>query len=160
MNRIIFYAGKILEILVVSMLAVMACMVFANVVLRYAGNSSITIAEELSRYLFVWVTFLGAILMFKENGHVSVTVLADKLSPRKRKILSIFTDGVMLYCCYLIFIGSYAQMELNMSNYAPISGIPTGINFLAGVIMSALIGVLLVIRLGGSLIDLKQGELS
>lgn len=160
MNRIIFYTSKALEVLVVSMLAVMACMVFTNVVLRYAGNTSITIAEELSRYLFVWVTFLGAILMFKENGHVSVNVLPEKLSPLKRKILSLFTDGVMLYCCYLIFAGSYAQMVLNMSNYAPISGIPTGVNFLASVIMSALIGVLLLVRLGSTAIQLKQGELS
>lgn len=155
MNRVIFYTSKILEMMVVVMLAVMACMVFANVVLRYGTNTSITIAEELSRYLFVWVTFLGAILMFKENGHVSVTVFPDKLSLRKRKMLFLLTDGIMLYCCYLIFMGSYAQMQLNMSNYAPISGIPTGVNFLASLIMSALIGVLLAIRLTGSLFQLK-----
>lgn len=155
MNRVIFYTSKILEMMVVVMLAVMACMVFANVVLRYGTNTSITIAEELSRYLFVWVTFLGAILMFQENGHVSVTVFPDKLSLRKRKMLFLLTDGIMLYCCYLIFMGSYAQMQLNMSNYAPISGIPTGVNFLASLIMSALIGVLLAIRLTGSLFQLK-----
>ncbi|MGR6981582.1 TRAP transporter small permease [Testudinibacter sp. P27/CKL/0425] len=160
MNRMISYTSKILEIIVVSMLALMACMVFANVVLRYGANTSITIAEELSRYLFVWVTFLGAVLVFKENGHVSVNVLPNKLSPLKRKILFILTDGVMLYCCYLIFIGSYAQMQLNMSNYAPISGIPTGVNFLASVIMSGLIGVLLIVRIVGSAMQLKQGELS
>ncbi|KAE9526345.1 MULTISPECIES: TRAP transporter small permease [Testudinibacter] len=160
MNNVIFYTSKILETIVVLLLSAMAIMVFTNVVLRYSFHTSITVAEELSRYAFVWVTFLGAVLVFKENGHVSVSVLIDKLSPFKRKLLTVLTDGVMLYCCYLIFVGSYAQMQLNMSNYAPISEIPTGVNFLAGVIMSGLIGLLLLIRLVSNAIQLAKGELA
>ncbi len=160
MDKVISYTSKILEIIVVALLAAMAVMVFTNVVLRYATHISITTAEELSRYFFVWVTFLGAVLAFQENGHVSVSVLIDKLSPLKRKLVSLFTDGVMLYCCYLIFLGSYAQMTLNMSNYSPISGIPTGVNFLAGAIMSALIGILILIRFISNILQVSRGELS
>ncbi|TNH03435.1 TRAP transporter small permease [Testudinibacter sp. TR-2022] len=160
MNNVIFYTSKILETVVVLLLSAMAIMVFTNVVLRYSFHTSITVAEELSRYAFVWVTFLGAVLVFKENGHVSVSVLIDKLSPFKRKLLTVLTDGLMLYCCYLIFVGSYAQMQLNMSNYAPISEIPTGVNFLASVIMSGLIGLLLLIRLVSNAIQLAKGELA
>ncbi|MDU8925081.1 TRAP transporter small permease [Pasteurellaceae bacterium LIM206] len=158
MHHFVRYVGKLLEVTSVAMLAVMACLVFLNVVLRYAFNTSFTMTEELSRYLFVWVTFLAAVLAFNENGHVNVSVLVDKLSPLKRKILSIITDGIMLYCCYLIFIGSYDQMTLNMSNYSPISGIPTGVNFLASVIMSVLIGILLLVRLIASFTHIVKGE--
>ena len=62
MDKVISYTSKILEIIVVALLAAMAVMVFTNVVLRYATHISITTAEELSRYFFVWVTFLGAVL--------------------------------------------------------------------------------------------------
>ena len=44
------------------LLAVMVVLVFGNVVLRYGFNSGITVSEELSRWLFVWMTFLGAIV--------------------------------------------------------------------------------------------------
>ena len=40
-------------------LAIMVVLVFGNVVLRYTMNSGITVSEELSRWLFVWLTFMG-----------------------------------------------------------------------------------------------------
>ena len=46
-------------------LALMVVMVFGNVVLRYGFNSGITVSEELSRWLFVWMTFLGAIVALR-----------------------------------------------------------------------------------------------
>ena len=48
-------------IIVVS-LALMVIMVFSNVVLRYVFNSGITATEELSRFLFLWLIFIGAIV--------------------------------------------------------------------------------------------------
>ncbi|MEO5883317.1 MAG: TRAP transporter small permease subunit, partial [Caldimonas sp.] len=44
------------------MLATMVVLVFGNVVLRYGFNSGITASEELSRFLFVWLTFMGAVV--------------------------------------------------------------------------------------------------
>ena len=88
--------GKLLEMLCVLILAVMSCLVFLNVVLRYGFNSSISTTEEVSRYMFVWLTFLGAVLAFSENQHVNVTILTERLSHIKRKILYVFTDILML----------------------------------------------------------------
>ena len=96
MKSLAVYTGKALEVLVVTILSIMSCLVFLNVVLRYGFNSSINITEEVSRYLFVWLTFLGAILAFSENQHVSVTMLTERLSKTKRKILYLFTDVI---CC-------------------------------------------------------------
>lgn len=138
---------KLLESIVVMILASMACLVFLNVVLRYGFNSSINVTEEVSRYLFVWLAFLGAILAFKENQHVSVTMLTSKLFPFKRKLLAIFTDSLMLFCCGLIVNGSWLQFQLNLHNLAPISGLPQGITFFASVIAGLSIGILIAVRL-------------
>ena len=158
MKSIAKYVGKTLEVLVVSILAVVSCWVFLNVVLRYGFNSSLNITEEVSRYLFVWLTFLGAVLAFSENQHVRVTMLTDRLSEKKRKILYACTDIVMLFCCYLIVEGSWIQFQLNINNIAPISGIPTGITYLASVIAGLFIGILLVARFVGTLAVLVKGE--
>lgn len=149
---------KILEGLVVAILASMSCLVFLNVVLRYGFNSSINVTEEVSRYLFVWLAFLGAILAFKENQHVSVTMLTEKLSPFKRTLLSVFTDALMLFCCYLIVEGSWVQFQLNLHNLAPISGLPQGITFLASVILGGVIGVLISLRMVATVRLLLKGE--
>ncbi|PJG84244.1 TRAP transporter small permease [Conservatibacter flavescens] len=158
MNTLARYSTKILETLVVIILAIMSTLVFLNVVLRYGFNSSISVTEEVARYLFVWLSFLGAILAFNENQHVSVNVLVDKLSPLKRRVLRLITDGLMLFCCYLVFDGSMTQFQLNWDNIAPISGIPTGITFLASVIASAAIGLLLVLRMFANLTALAKGD--
>lgn len=158
MKSLAIYTGKLLEILVVTILSIMSCLVFLNVILRYGFNSSINITEEVSRYLFIWLTFLGAILAFSENQHVSVTMLTERLSNKKRKILFLFTDALMFFCCYLIVKGSWVQFQLNINNIAPISGIPTGITYLASVIAGVLFGMLILVRFMSTLILLIKGE--
>ncbi|MFD1806662.1 TRAP transporter small permease [Pasteurella oralis] len=149
---------KLLEALVVIILTTMSCLVFLNVVLRYGFNSSINITEEVSRYLFVWLAFLGAILAFNENRHVNVTMFTSRLSPHKQKILHLFTDSLMLFCCYLLITGSWVQFKLNLNNMAPISGIPTGITYLASFIAGSAIAILLIIRLFANANHLIKGE--
>ena len=53
---------RALELTIVACLAVMAILVFGNVVLRYGFDSGIAVSEELSRLLFVWLVLLGAML--------------------------------------------------------------------------------------------------
>jgi TRAP-type transport system small permease protein len=71
-SRIERLAVRVVEVVLVLLLAGMVVMVFANVVLRYGFNSGLNISEEMSRYFFVWLTFIGAILAFRDHGHVGV----------------------------------------------------------------------------------------
>ncbi|OOF40412.1 MULTISPECIES: TRAP transporter small permease [Rodentibacter] len=158
MKALAQFVGKALEALVVFILSVMSILVFLNVVLRYGFNSSISVTEEVSRYMFIWLTFLAAVLAFSENRHVNVTILTDKLSPNRRNILGILTDSIMLYCCYLIVDGSWIQFQLNWANLAPISGLPQGITYLASVVAGTLIGLLLIARLISRITLLTKGE--
>ncbi|KYL11518.1 TRAP transporter small permease [Mannheimia haemolytica] len=150
--------GKLLEILVVVILSAMSILVFVNVVLRYGFNSSISVTEEVSRYMFVWLAFLGAVLAFSENQHVKVTMLTDKLSPTARNILSVVTDLAMLFCCYLIVDGSWIQFNLNLNNFAPISGLSQGITFLASTVAGVLIGLLIIARIVATVGVIAKGE--
>lgn len=150
--------GKLLELLVVVILSAMSILVFVNVVLRYGFNSSISVTEEVSRYMFVWLAFLGAVLAFSENQHVKVTMLTDKLSPTARNILSVVTDLAMLFCCYLIVDGSWIQFNLNLNNFAPISGLPQGITFLASTVAGVLIGLLIIARIVATVGVMAKGE--
>lgn len=158
MRQLSAYVSKLLEMLVVVILATMSCLIFVNVVLRYGFNSSINVTEEVSRYLFVWLTFLGAILAFNDNQHVNVTILTGRLSPMKRDILRLFTDGLILFCCGLIIKGGWAQFQLNLNNLSPISQIPTGITYLASIIAGVFIGVLVIARLISTARILLKGE--
>ncbi|CAM5280845.1 TRAP-type C4-dicarboxylate transport system permease small subunit [Aquamicrobium terrae] len=77
-------------------LAAMSVIVFANVVLRYLTNYSLVWAEEVARYLMIWMTFLGAGLVLRFGGHVAVDNLHHVLPPRAARLLRVGLAALLL----------------------------------------------------------------
>ncbi|MCG6121624.1 MAG: TRAP transporter small permease [Microvirga sp.] len=71
----------------VLLFAAMAVIVFANVALRYLTNHSIVWAEEVARYLMIWMTFVGAGLALRVGGHVAISNLQEALPGLGQKLL-------------------------------------------------------------------------
>jgi TRAP-type C4-dicarboxylate transport system permease small subunit len=113
---------KLIEVVLVALLAAMVLMVFGNVVLRYGFNSGITFSEELSRWAFVWMTFLGAIVAIKDNGHLGTDMLVGRLGPTGKKVCLGIAETGMLYCTWLIFSGGLAQLKISLDVEAPVTG--------------------------------------
>ena len=61
---------KLVENVLIVMFAIMAILVFGNVVLRYGFNSGIVFSEEVSRFLFMWLTLIGALIVLKDHAHL------------------------------------------------------------------------------------------
>ena len=122
MQRTVDLFFRLLEFLVVVCMVAMVVMVFGNVVLRYGFNSGITFSEELSRWAFVWMTFLGAIVALKDNGHLGTDMLIGRLGTTGKKVCLALAETLMLYCCWLIFSGSLMQTRINFDVEAPVTG--------------------------------------
>jgi TRAP-type C4-dicarboxylate transport system permease small subunit len=131
-----------LEALIGWVLALMVVLVFGNVVLRYGFNSGITISEEVSRYLFIWLTFFGAVIAVHERAHLGVDTL-PKLLPRTGRIACVITSELlMLFATALLFYGSWKQTLVNLSTKSPVSGVPLSLIYVAGLVASLMMGVL------------------
>ena len=117
---------RFLKFFIVTCLALMVVLVFGNVVLRYAFNSGITVSEELSRWLFVWLTFVGAILALRNHAHLGMDSVVSKLPAWGKKACYILSNVLMLYCVVLFFQGSLEQTKINIDNMAPATGLSTG----------------------------------
>jgi TRAP-type C4-dicarboxylate transport system permease small subunit len=104
---------QLISYLIAALLAVMVVLVFGNVFMRYAFNSGFSISEELSRWLFVWLTFLGAVAALRSNAHLGTDMLVGKLGPLGKKICMGLSLLLMLYCLWLLFKGSYDQSVIN-----------------------------------------------
>jgi TRAP-type C4-dicarboxylate transport system permease small subunit len=135
---------RVLDGLCVACLAAMVVMVFGNVVLRYVFNSGITISEELSRWLFVWMTFLGAISAVREHGHLGTDVVVGRLGPAGRRVCVVLTYVAMLGVNVLLFQGSLAQTRINADVEAPVSGLPMGVVYASGVVFAVLSSLLIL----------------
>ena len=70
-----------------AVLALMAIIMFANVMLRYLTDESIVWSEEVARYLMIWLTFLGIGPVFRVGGHIAVDSLQAVLPPRAALVL-------------------------------------------------------------------------
>ena len=134
---------RALERLIAACLAVMVVMVFGNVVLRYGFNSGIIVSEEVSRWLFLWVTFLGAIVALKEHAHLGSDFLISRLPLRGKKACLIAGHVLMLYATWLVFSGSLAQTRINWTVEAPVTGASMAFVSGTGVVFAVLAFVLL-----------------
>lgn len=132
-----------LEVCIALCLACMAVLVFGNVVLRYGFNSGITFSEEISRLLFVWLTFLGTILASREHAHLGVDSLVKRLPHGARQACILVSGVLMILMCGLLFWGSLKQAEINLDNAMPVSGIPYASVYAAG--MAAALGLIVSI---------------
>ena len=107
---------RLLSVLMVVCLAVMVVLVFTNVVMRYAFNTGITVSEELSRWLFVWMTFMGAVVALHEKGHLGTDSLVSRLPAWGKKFCLGLGHLLMLAMCWLVLQGSWQQTKINWSS--------------------------------------------
>jgi TRAP-type C4-dicarboxylate transport system permease small subunit len=138
---------NILKALMVVSLALMCILVFLNVVLRYGFNSNILVTEELARYLFVWLIFLGSISAFSRNHHIRVQAVLLLCPEGARRVIGIFSQLAMLLCCGMVLKGCWELALLNQHNLLPVSGIPVAVLYFAGIPFSVCVGVILLCRL-------------
>lgn len=138
---------RVLDLASAAALAVMVVMVFGNVVLRYAFNAGIAVSEELSRWLFVWLTFLGAVVALKEHGHLGTDVLVGRLGRTGRRVCLAVSQLMMLGCCVLLLQGSWAQVKINLDVEAPVTGWSMAVVYAAGIAFAVPAALMLLAQL-------------
>lgn len=119
----------------VALMAAMAALVFANVVSRYVLNYSIIWVEELTRYMMVWVGFLGAGLVLRLGAHIALEAFQDLLPPSVARALragivavlgATFAAMTWLGVRYAAFAWDQETPVMNWSTGAVYLAIPIG----------------------------------
>ncbi len=134
-------AFQAIDALLAALLLGMVLMVFGNVVLRYAFNSGIVVSEELSRFFFVWLTFIGAIVAMHEGSHLGMDSVVARLSRRGKLVCLGLSQLLILMCCVMLVWGTWRQHEVNATNMAPVTGLSMiwvfGVGYLTGIAIAA-----------------------
>jgi TRAP-type C4-dicarboxylate transport system permease small subunit len=132
LQKIINPFFKLLELLIVVCMVAMVIMVFGNVVLRYGS-------DEMSRYCFIWLTYIGAMVAMREKGHLGVDTLVKHLGVGGKKLCLFLSEALMLGCNVMFFVGTWEMHELQVSNVSPVVGISMiwiyGIGYVVGAVM-------------------------
>ena len=128
---------RAIDWLLIALLSAMVVLVFGNVVLRYAFNSGIVFSEEVSRFVFMWLTLIGALVVMKDNAHLGMSSVVDRLGETGQRICRFASDALTLACCALLAHGTWKQVVIGMDNRAPVTDVPLGLVYLCLFISSA-----------------------
>lgn len=85
---------------------------FTNVVVRYVFDGSLTWASELTTYLFLWSTFFGAAYCFKQDAHISINILLEKVKPQTAKNLMLLSHTITFIFLFAVAYYGYEYLLL------------------------------------------------
>ena len=149
----------VIDVLCIVMLAVMVAAMTWQVFGRYALGRSPAWAEELARYMMVWLTFLGAVAVLRSGSHLTVTALIDALGPRGRAVVLALRDLIMLLLCLGMAWASWQFTALNAAQETPALEIPMAVPNSAMVLGFALLALQIVLaRLTGEPFPALTGD--
>ena len=126
----------------ILLLAAMSVIIFTNVVLRYTTSQSLEWAEEVSRHMMIWLTFLGAGPVLRYGGHIAVENLQDALSPKGAVAMRMVVAALLFaFFGFMIWYG-WLYMERTMFQLTAATQIPFAYIYSA----MSIGGVLLVVH--------------
>lgn len=118
-------------LLLVGATLVMVISILLQVFFRYAMNAPLYWSEEIARYAFVWLVFIGAAIASKRGAHIGVDYLVMHLPEIPKNILAIFVNLLVLFFISCVIYMSVGVIKSNMTQLSPAMRIPMGYVYMA-----------------------------
>ncbi len=122
------YAIEVYKWVLILFTAAMFVVVGMNVFSRYVLNNSLGWADELARFIFIWISFLGAVIAYHEREHVGLDLLINRILSQKiqtclRLLGEIGVTLVLLCLLYYGWIVSMSATNVSPALYIPMKGV-------------------------------------
>ena len=135
-------ANKLVEVISVIILVLVSLVIFYSVLLRYVFKSPLAWSEEVARYMFIWMVFLGFSIAEKSGDHFKIEVFIEMVPAKVRLIIEVILNMLIFYALFVLFkegikyydqgksgLSTILQMPLNYIYVAlPISMVLTFLN--------------------------------
>jgi TRAP-type transport system small permease protein len=122
------------EILMAVLLALMVSLMFLNVVLRFVFSTGFVWSEEVTRLAFIYLVYFGTIGAFRDNQHLGMDTLLEKVSPAVQKAFYAVIQLVIIWVMWLLVQGSWDLAVQNLDNRLVATQYPRALVFGAGVV--------------------------
>lgn len=119
-------AEKILNFITAGILVILVIIVFSNVLGRYVFHSSLAWAEEISRFLLIWMVFLGSVAAYINNEHLGLDIVTQAIPKKLAQVITFVTDFLVIYALYLLVNGGYTMTLESWDWLSPATSTPYG----------------------------------
>ncbi|MCK0195342.1 TRAP transporter small permease [Ancylobacter sp. 6x-1] len=107
-----------------ALIFAMMLVTFGQVIARYALANSLSWSEELGRYIFVWITFLGMAAAFQSRAHVALDFLMSLLPVKPSHALAVFNTLLVAIVGVTLLVGGISLMRFGLNQRSAALGIP------------------------------------
>lgn len=129
---------KVILVILALSIALMSFVIFLQVIMRIF-KTALPWAEELARYLFVWMAMLGASIASRRGSHLSVDVLLEKLPKKYSRVLLTVITLLIIFLMSIAFIYGIQITSITFKQLSAAMQIPMGFVYSAIPVGSALI---------------------
>ncbi|HSR03993.1 MAG TPA: TRAP transporter small permease [Proteiniclasticum sp.] len=145
---------KVVQFLMVAIMSVLVVIVFYSVLSRMILNASIAWAEELTRILFIWLVFMGAVHVLHSKGHLGLTIIIDRISPKKQLFFEVVGWILIIAVTYAMINGGTRIVEVVRNSRTPALGLPGSMKYEAVLVAGYLMILTSIEHLFTALINL------
>lgn len=131
MRKFIDRINEYLKWATIVSITIMLFVIFLQVIFRYVFSHSLTFSEELARYLFVYIVFFGTAVVARENGHIVMGVLTQKLKGKIAKYTKIAAYIFTILFVTILFYQGFRMVMLTSYQLSPALRIPMSYVYLA-----------------------------
>jgi TRAP-type transport system small permease protein len=143
------YLSRSLEYLCAALLIVIIATVFVNVVGRYFFNNPFHGSDEVAQFLFLWLSYIGALAALMAGRHYSVSNLVDMLPPMARAAAATISDLIVLAMLLVLVWYGWQLVERLSFQTSPALGIPVYYVYFALPLTSALMALVICAKIVG-----------
>jgi TRAP-type transport system small permease protein len=118
---------KIVKYAVTILGSILVIVVFSNVISRYFLHASLAWADETARFLFIWLSFLGAILANATNEHMHLDFVVEKLPKKVGQVVLVLANFAILFILSIVFKGGITVTLENLHWMSPALEISYGL---------------------------------
>ena len=150
------YEG-IVNSVAVALFSAMVVVTTMGVFYRYVLNNALPWAEEADRYLFIWLSFVGASITMRHKAHIAVDLLLRYVSPAWQHRLALIAQGCVLVFMGVIFWASLPVIELTSETRATATDIPMSWVYIAAPVGCILIAIETLRLAAHTWAEMRQG---
>ncbi len=121
MKKFLTVLNKIEDVVLVAMFMAMVGSIFFQVIMRFVFNNSSSWSEELGKFLFVWLSWLGISIGHRRKEHIKISILLDKFPGKIRLVVDAANELILIVICGITFY--YGMILMGIQWNVPYAGI-------------------------------------
>jgi TRAP-type C4-dicarboxylate transport system permease small subunit len=105
------YLDKTLDLFTIAMTVGIVLFVSLGIVFRFVLNFSAPWTQEMARYMFIYLTFIGSAIAVRENTHITIDMLLDMFPKLLKTVILIFVQVGIISFLVILTIGSWYMVQ-------------------------------------------------